>query len=139
SGGRATNDLGATGFEPATCPHASGGRATNVLGAAGFEPATCPHVSGGRATNDLGAAGFEPATCPHASGGRATNVLGAAGFEPATSWSRTKRATNCATPRGRRQTASSRNFNIFLRSGPKLPLKPASSFANTNALAASCG
>ncbi len=29
-------------------------------------------------------------------------LVGVAGFEPTTSWSRTKRATNCATPRRRR-------------------------------------
>src|SRR5437879_5977385 len=67
------------------------------IGAPGFEPGTCRR--GDRATQCwIGAPGFEPGTCRR--GDRATQCwIGAPGFEPGTSWSRTKRATNCATPR----------------------------------------
>ena len=42
-----------------------------------------------------------------------TDTFGATGFEPATSWSRTKRATNCATPRIYRPSQS--HLNILAR------------------------
>ncbi len=55
-------------------------------------------------------------------------LVGVTGFEPAASWSQTKRATNCATPRsGRIIPKYSGEFNIYLTLRRDGLLRPMSS------------
>ena len=58
----------------------------------------CQQTAGGSGCVKTGVCGKQPETA-HLQDALVCRLVGVAGFEPAASWSRTKRATNCATPR----------------------------------------
>ncbi len=70
----------------------------------GLEPATAC-LEGRNSTTELLPHGVQRDLCL---------LVGVRGLEPRTSWSQTRRATNCATPRGRARSRAQQHYSTLL-------------------------